>query len=147
MKYIIKGSEPIELTIWKDQANEDWIPTYDDLRGNVKSVVYEALKKEQGFICCYCERELANNNYHIEHHNPQENEIVDPLEFSNMLCSCQRSLKRGDELHCGNSKGCWFEETKFVSPLNPNCETKFKYTFDGHIEPYDVNDIAAFTTI
>ena len=135
------------MQIGKNLANEDWTPTYDKLSGNVKDAVYEALKNEQGFICCYCERELANNNYHIEHLIPQEKEIVDPLEFSNMLCSCQRRLKKGDERHCGNSKDCWFERTNFISPLNIDCETKFKYTFDGHIEPNDENDIAAVTTI
>ncbi|MDD4967962.1 MAG: TIGR02646 family protein [Paludibacter sp.] len=147
MKYIIKSEEPIEFTEWKNQANAEWTPSYDKLSGNIKNAVYEALKKEQGFICCYCERELMEDDYHIEHLNPQEKGIVDPLEYSNMLCSCQRQLKKGEPRHCGNSKGKWFKEESFISPLSPECERKFKYTFDGHVESANEMDYAASITI
>ena len=33
MKQITKQAEPQELIAWKNQANENWQPTYDDLRG------------------------------------------------------------------------------------------------------------------
>ncbi len=147
MKYIIKGEEPSEFTKWKNQANPQWTPSYDKLSGNVKDSVYGALKKEQGFICCYCERELTEDDYHIEHLNPQERGQVDPLDFSNMLCSCQRQIKKGEPRHCGNSKDNWFDEDSFISPLNHECEEKFKYTFDGHIEAANLIDNAAVVTI
>jgi len=147
MKHIIKGEEPIEFKDWKKQANAQWTPSYDKLSGITKDAVYEALKKEQGFICCYCERELTEDDYHIEHLNPQEKGKINPLDFSNMLCSCQRQLKKGEPRHCGNSKDKWFEEESFISPLNPDCEKKFKYTIDGHIEPDNEPDKAAIITI
>ncbi len=147
MKHIVKEDEPIEFTKWKNQANDEWKPTYDDLSGNVKRAVYASLKNEQGSLCCYCERELKNNDYHIEHLNPQERNDVDPLDFSNMLCSCQRRLKKGDPLYCGNSKGSWYIENEFVSPLNPDCEERFIFTGDGGIYPANENDVAAKTTI
>ncbi|MEI8085253.1 MAG: retron system putative HNH endonuclease [Paludibacter sp.] len=147
MKCIVKRSEPIEFTQWKDQANDDWTPTFAVLSGEVKGTVYKTLKEEQGFICCYCERELTGKDYHIEHLNPQEKEIIDPLDFSNMLCSCQRRLKKGEPRHCGNSKDDWFEEESFISPLDSDCEKKFKYTFDGHIESAIEKDNAAIITI
>jgi hypothetical protein len=55
MKYIIKNSEPIEFGKWKALANDNWKPTYSDLRGNEKTDVHISLMEEQGYICCYCE--------------------------------------------------------------------------------------------
>ena len=69
------------------------------------------------------------------------------LDYDNLLCSCQLELEKGEPRHCGNSKGSWFQENNFVSPLNPDCEKKFKYTFDGYIEPVDENDEPTITTI
>lgn len=147
MKHIVKRAEPEEFLEWKSLANEDWKPSYNELSGKEKKAVLKSLKEEQGFICCYCERELNENDYHIEHHNPQERGEIDPLDFSNMICSCQKQLKKGEPRHCGNSKGNWFNEDLFVSPLNPKCESRFKYTGNGEIEVVDNKDIAASTTI
>ena len=149
MKYIVKEAEPIAFTTWKNLANENWKPTYNELSGTEKDTVYDALLKEQGFICCYCERELRKNDYHIEHLKPKDKHKYPQfqLEYSNLLCSCQRELKSGEPRHCGNSKDNWFDEQLFISPLNPDCEIKFKYTYDGYIEPKDENDVSTKTTI
>jgi uncharacterized protein (TIGR02646 family) len=151
MKHIIKGAEPEEFTNWKNQANENWTPTFENLSGTEKRAVFEALQKEQGYICCYCECELKDDHFHIEHHKPQHpkdiQEKIDPLDYSNMLCSCQRNIKKGVLRHCGNSKDQWFDETQFISPLNPDCEKKFKFTLDGHIEPANSKDSAATMTL
>lgn len=149
MKYFKKGAEPQELIDWKNQQTEDWIPTFDDLRGAEKEFVYDALKKEQGYICCYCERELRDNDYHIEHLKPKDRNKFPELQlvYSNLLCSCQRNIKNGNPSHCGNSKGNWYNEDKFISPLYIDCETRFKYTGDGQILPSDEKDEAAKTTI
>lgn len=40
-----------------------------------------------------------------------------------------------------------YEEPLFVSPLDPNCEARFRYTFDGHIQASTDNDNGAQTTI
>ena len=147
MKHITKGAEPTKFTEWKNQANENWVPTYEKLSGKEKRSVFDSLKEEQGYVCCYCERELSSEDYHIEHLNPQERNEIDPLDFSNMLCSCQRVLKKGEPRHCGNSKGKWYEKEKFVSPLEPDCELRFKYTYDGQIMPFDEMDEPASITI
>jgi uncharacterized protein (TIGR02646 family) len=146
MKYIEKGKEPIEFTNWKKKKNSKWTPSFGDLSGKEKLAVLNALKREQGFICCYCERSLESIDSHIEHFVPQ-NKDIDALDFSNMLCSCQNRLRKGDPRHCGNSKNGWFEESKIISPFNSTCEKKFKYTFDGRILPSRKNDIGAVTTI
>ncbi|MFC5046030.1 retron system putative HNH endonuclease [Aquimarina hainanensis] len=141
MKHIIKSSEPQEFKDWKSLENENWKPTYNDLQNPEKQKVYNSLLSEQGYICCYCERKLIKSDYHIEHFKPQEDNKFPELqlEYGNMLCSCQRNVGKGEPLHCGNSKGNWFDE-RLVSPLDDDCETKFKYTFDGHIIPADRKD-------
>ena len=86
MKYIVKGEEPESFTEWKALANDDWKPTYDQLSGQVKKDVKNALITEQGSICCYCERKLSYDDSHIEHLNPQCTSTEGQLDFQNMLC-------------------------------------------------------------
>jgi uncharacterized protein (TIGR02646 family) len=147
MKHIQKGIEPEKFTDWKGLANEDWQPTYDDLSGDVKKAVKDALKAEQGSICCYCERRLQDDDSHIEHFRPQSNPSVDPLDFSNLLCSCQNQIKKGVPRHCGNLKDNWFDETLLISPFNPDCEQRFSFTQLGEIKPRSETDEAAQITI
>ena len=147
MKRIIKKQEPEQFTQWKAMANADWQPTYADLRGDVKQAVKTALMQEQSYICCYCERRLEQDDSHIEHFMPQSDISVDPLDFSNMLCSCQKELQHGEPRHCGNLKGNWFDKMLLISPLEATCETKCRYTADGHIASVDATDRAAQQTI
>jgi uncharacterized protein (TIGR02646 family) len=147
MKYIIKCQEPPLFSIWKGSATEDWNPTYDDLQGEENRELVDALIKEQGYICCYCESRLIVDESHIEHFKPQCDKDVDPLDYSNMLRSCQNILKQGDPRHCGHLKGNWFDSQLLISPLDPTCEGRFSYTIDGTIYPSNESDIAAIKTI
>lgn len=147
MKHIGKGAEPQIFTEWKELANDDWQPTYDDLCGKTKESVKNALMDEQGCICCYCECRLTDKDSHIEHLRPQSAPTVDPLDFNNMLCSCQNQFKKGVPRHCGNLKGDWFDDNLLVSPIDPDCETYFAYSADGEIRSVDPNNEAAKTTI
>ena len=147
MKYIEKQVEPSLFTDWKALANDDWQPTYDDLSGNEKKAVKQKLMAEQGYICCYCERQLMDNDSHIEHFKPQSDPSVDPLDYSNLLCSCQDQLKKGDPRHCGNLKEDWFDDELLITPLEPTCKNRFSYTGLGDIEPAVKQDNAASETI
>lgn len=149
MKYIIKEQAPQEFIDWKNKANDDWTPTYNDLSGDEKAAVFKSLKKEQGHLCCYCERELKNNDYHIEHLKPKDQNKFPELQlvYSNLLCSCQRNIEKGKPRHCGNSKDNWYIESDFVSPFDLGCERRFKFTGDGQILPADENDNAVKITI
>jgi len=71
MKYIQKRAEPQDFTHWKAQASPDWTPTYGALRGKEKATVKTALMVEQGYLCCYCERQIDDQDSHIEHFRPQ----------------------------------------------------------------------------
>lgn len=147
MKHIVKQQEPQPFSEWKALDNKDWQPTYGELSGKEKKAVKDALMAEQGYLCCYCERRLADNDSHIEHFKPQSETAVDPLDFSNMLCSCQDQLKKGDPRHCGNLKSDWFVDALLISPFDPGCENRFSFTGDGGIEPSQANDAAATETI
>jgi len=147
MKYIVKGPEPQAFANWKASGNNNWHPIYDNLDRDTKKAVKDALMDEQGYLCCYCERRLTTDDSHIEHFKPQSDESVDPLDFSNMLCSCQSNVRQGKPLRCGHRKGDWFDDELLVSPLDPSCEGRFSFTGDGHIKPTKENDVAAEETI
>lgn len=147
MKYIVKNEEPPEFREWKALANEDWQPSYDIMPSDVKKLVKKALMEEQGFICCYCERRLTDQDSHIEHFRPQSDLSVDPLDFSNLLCSCQNQVKKGEPRHCGNLKEDWFDTERIVSPFTPDCENRFAYAGDGTIRVAHDDDAGARQTI
>jgi len=147
MKHIIKCSEPQAFADWKALANEDWQPGYDNLSGKPKEALKDALMEEQGYLCCYCEHRLTLEDSHIEHLRPQSDSTVDPLDFANMLCSCQNQLNKGDPRHCGNLKGDWFDTLLLVSPLDSDCENRFSFTGNGAIKPLLPTDTAATETL
>lgn len=149
MKHIIKQEEPKSFINWKNNANDDWKPTYANIDRQERIDLLKSLKEEQGYICCYCERELNVGDCHVEHFRPKDKTKFPHLElvYDNLLCSCQVNTEKGEPLHCGNSKGNWFDEELLISPLDSTCESKFKYTFDGQILPSNEDDEAAKTTI
>lgn len=130
MKHIVKQEEPQEFSKWRATANDNWQPTYNDLSGPIKQSVKQALMAEQGYLCCYCERRLIDNDSHIEHFKPQNDPQVDPLDYANLLCSCQSRIAKGNPRHCGNLKNGWFDEQLLISPLSADCAGRFAYTGD-----------------
>lgn len=136
MKHIVKGSEPQSFSEWKanDKMCRSGKPKWKRLPKAIKDDLLESLKKEQGYICCYCEQKLETE-FHPEHLKPKGSKFFPKLQFeySNLLCSCQKELQKGEPRHCGNSKGSWYDTELLVSPLNPDCETKFTYTQDGYM--------------
>ncbi|VVB90831.1 Uncharacterised protein [uncultured archaeon] len=146
MKHIVKDKNTPKFDRWMVE-NVNCQPTYGGVQGETKKDLKNSLMKEQGYICCYCERRLTNDDSHIEHFTPQSNPGVDGLDYTNMLCSCQDKLKQGEPRHCGNLKDNWFDGELLVSPLDPECERRFIYTADGKIHPAIISDDAAITTI
>ena len=130
MRFIIKSNEPQEFTNWKNLENDDWTPTYGELNNPVKASVFTSLLKEQGHLCCYCERTLANKDYHLEHLNPQGNHEGDDLDYNNFLCSCLNKTAKGAPLHCGKKKA---NSVLPVTPLQPGCNENFTFNAIGEI--------------
>jgi uncharacterized protein (TIGR02646 family) len=154
MKYIPKGHEPATFSDWKAQANENWKPTWNTLRGSEKSGVHQALLQEQGYICCYCGMRIDLNTSHIEHFKPRKHFPELALDYKNFLSSCpgegqdnaEGILRNPDPNqletpilgeHCGHQKASWYNPDLTVSPQTPNCADYFRYTGLGEILPTD----------
>ncbi len=138
MKHIIKLAEPEELIAFKAEANDNWKPSYENLDSQVKIAIKKALIKEQGHICCYCERRVDEKYSHIEHYRPQHPYREFDLDYSNLHCSCFPDKVNVQPLHCGPAKddveGAKIHIDGIVSPLDSQCEAEFTYLFNGQIE-------------
>lgn len=149
MKHIGKREEPKELAQWKikRKVREDCQPKWKYLKKEVKEAVMSSLLEEQGEICCYCCRDVSFSDRHIEHFRPQEKFKARRFDYRNMLVSCQADKKPGEPWHCGYAKGGWFEEDMLISPLDKDCEDRFRYTAAGCVYPTDDSDVPARVTI
>ena len=144
MKYIVKQVEPLEFSQWKALENSDWKPAYSDLRGAEKGAVKASLLVEQGYICCYCNRRISSEDSHIEHLEAQSADEAGRLNYANMLASCLRETYRTQPLHCGKARE---NRPLPVTPLQPGCERRFRFSFYGDIHPADDADAEAAQTI
>lgn len=151
MKYIDKGEEPHFFTEWKtnDKMCDHGNPKWDRLNSVIKTNLKEVLIIEQGSICCYCGVQIKTINCHIEHFRPKKKDKFPQLqlEYNNLLCSCQLEFQKKEPKHCGRAKGSWFEEALTISPLDHNCESRFKFLENGSIQPFNKNDEGAKKTI
>lgn len=143
MKRVFKGTEPASFTEWKNSANAEWSPTYPTLQNPQKRELHNSLLLEQGFFCCYCGRETDADSSHIEHFKPQEHYEELALEYQNLHASCLRETKPGNPLHCSHRKGNWFDEAHYISPMDAQCEQRFRYLRTGEIQPTDSDDLPA----
>jgi uncharacterized protein (TIGR02646 family) len=135
MKYITKRSEPASFTDWKNILCDGWAPGWDNLLNPQKRSVLQALLTEQGFICCYCGMGIDDNSGHIEHLKPRDRFPHLELEYDNLLASCEGTTRSGiaRDNHCGHRKGDWYDDSLFISPLDPVCEDCFVFTSAGEI--------------
>jgi uncharacterized protein (TIGR02646 family) len=145
MKRVFKGTEPDSLIEWKALANDDWQATYDELRHPQKADLHHALLCEQMFCCCYCGVQIDATNSHIEHYRPQEHYEHLALDYQNLHASCLRALQKHPvvPLHCGHHKSNEFDEDAFISPLDADCEQRFRFLLTGEIQSARSEDGAA----
>ena len=135
MRYIEKRPEPVSFQHWKAQANTNWQPSYDDLRGPEKNDLHLSLMEEQGFLCCYCECRINETCSDIEHLKPRRRFPLNELDYNNLLASCLGGGGLGLPAgHCNGKKGNWYDAA-MVSPLQGDCGEYFMFTRDGQILP------------
>ncbi|MGS2719344.1 retron system putative HNH endonuclease [Paraglaciecola aestuariivivens] len=134
MKQITKRNEPQELLDWKALENDDWKPSFDNLQGNEKRAVRNSLLAEQGYICCYCNKDIGDDDFHIEHFRPQETFEALELDYNNLHASCLKNQEARGPFHCGMAKGNWFDNALTLSPL-ANHESSFNFLYNGLVEP------------
>ena len=133
MKQIVKSNEPQEVIDWKALANVNWQPNFDELSGLEKRAMRQELLEEQGYICCYCNKDISDDDFHIEHFRPQETFERLELEYSNLHASCIKNQPKGSPSHCGDAKSNWFDDKLTLSPLDDH-EISFRYLDDGIVE-------------
>jgi uncharacterized protein (TIGR02646 family) len=91
----------------------------------------------------YCEQNVDSKKSHIEHLKPRSTYRNETYNHGNLLASCAR----GPREHCGHHKAGWHDEALFVTPLQEDCESRFKYLGNGRIIPAKNDDNTAGETI
>lgn len=91
----------------------------------------EELVKEQKGLCAYCCARTTQETSHSEHIEPRNmkdgTKSRKSLDYNNIVASCNTLST------CGSHKGNEYDEKKFVSPLDEDCEERFSYDPDGYI--------------
>ncbi len=140
MRHIAKGVEPEFFAQWKRrnakivrecQWSEDSIPSEADRerwKGMRRRLKTDMIEREQGYLCCYCESRIAADTSEIEHICPRSKCRPLCFAYSNLLVSCTKTS------HCNHHKGSQYDERKFVSPLQSDSATQFRYLPDGSVE-------------
>lgn len=131
MKRVYKGIEPQLLNAYKKQHP---CGKYDD--PEFRQYTFELrqhLVNEQQEICAYCCKKITadNDSSCIEHIEPRHNKDGSyskrSLDYDNMVASCNTTGT------CSNSKGNEYDDTRFISPLSPECEEKIEFLASGEI--------------
>ncbi len=136
-----KGAEPKGLTGWQATPNASWesIPAGD------KNVVRDALLRDQGYLCAYCQRRIPakDGRMKVEHWHPQSTG-KDDRRWSNLLGVClgdeaaESGSTRG-ERHCDTARG---NAALFLHPVEgrgPDPREHLGYTAGGEARPSQDN--------
>ncbi len=134
MRHFNKGQAPESFLKWTDKnSNKSW----DDFgieASSIKNTLKKTLLEEQGYLCCYCECRVNNdNNSHIEHFKPRNLFPKERFSYNNLHISC---TKQGDKIRCGHKKDNTFNND-IISPLEEDCASHFSYKLSGEIEGKD----------
>lgn len=128
MLYIQKGKEPQFLTDFKKKYPKKDYDSNEFSEYRLK--LRKQLVEEQKGLCAYCCGRITkekSHNEHIEPRHPGKFASQKSLEYTNLVASCDNPKT------CGKKKGNSYDESKFVSPLDSQCEEKFTYYADGTI--------------
>jgi uncharacterized protein (TIGR02646 family) len=165
-----KLPQPTELTEWRLPRMLAVRPPrmecdYDSLRRfpNVLEVVEDGLFSEQGAICAYTGHRIslipANQNagitrevdFHIEHLTPRDHCVYgQKADYVNLVACWPRPNCGFEPAYGARKKGNWpapAEQELFVSPLRPDCTSRFNFNHRGEISIARNNDVPAETTI
>lgn len=130
MKRINKGTEP---EFWKEFKRKHPQTSYRDLGqvkkgAEVRHKMREQLMKEQYYLCCYCCRQIDEENSLNEHIRPEDHYPNETMDFMNLVASCKKDIDS-----CGPGKKNKYDEELFVSPLDEDCEEHFIFFPNGEM--------------
>jgi len=138
---------------------------YESLRKapGVIEVVENGLFAEQGGICAYTGHQIylapadphqgthREVKFHLEHLTPQAHcAYGQAADYANLVACWPRPNCGFEPAYGAKKKGSWpapAEQGLFVSPLRPDCSSRFKYNHRGEIAAAQNNDVPAETTI
>jgi uncharacterized protein (TIGR02646 family) len=133
MRFIEK-KQPPESLIKAQKENS----LYDDLFLETKNEIRESLLEEQGYICCYCMKEIDEHTMKIEHYQSQPDSSHLQLDFKNMLGACTGVIKEKGKTklteHCDSAKGS--EKLELLDPTESkklHFIKELKYTKTGKV--------------
>lgn len=145
MKFIDKRAHQNELEQFKHEMREDINLGYSH-PGFPRQAVIATLLEDQGFLCAYTMQKIGSDSCHIEHFKPQcdcrkkDQELIEngaqPLHediaWHNLFACYPKPPRRGE--HEPGYGAIQRKSTKLdVSPLDPLCESVFKFSYDGTI--------------
>lgn len=140
MRTIVKGPEPRELTEYRAREINYDGPNFTP----VKAAIRSALLQEQGHLCAYCMRRIADGHMKVEHWRSQQKYPLAQLSYSNLLgcCDGHEGSRRGAQT-CDTHKG---NTDLTINPSNPahHARLRVRYLGNGIVE---ADDIALSTDI
>ena len=131
-----KGIQPVELTALQSTPGSTWGSVGHD----IKAAVRQALVRDQGALCAYCERRITGEDdergrprMKVEHWRAQSSS-AEGLRWRNLLGVCLggTNVPRG-ELHCDSSRG---NAPLFLHPVEgegPDPIDHLSYTAGGEV--------------
>jgi len=152
MKYIQKNGCPEKYTLWCKSVVDTDEEDYNELKGVNKQILFDALIKEQGFICGYTMKKINRDTAHIEHIKPQSlcrrEKPGSDLDYTNLIACYPLKDNKAKYRYGATKKGDWWEKggKEFVSPLEYACESYFHFDLEGKIIA-STSNIAAINTI
>jgi len=151
MKYIQKGNGPHIYTRWCTDVTGTAKEDYRELPLAEKEALLGALIQEQGELCAYTMRRIADDSSHVEHIKPQvvcrAHGVGEDLRYANLVACFPRNGMKARYRYGAQHKDNWWDNggALFVSPLHPACEQRFNFDIDGTISPVRDNPAAIVT--
>ena len=126
------------IKIEKGTAPKEWTEIRNSGKRRFTSIpaLRAALLKEQGHLCAYCMRRLAElgenqtGNCRVEHWLCREQHPERELDYQNLLLCCNGDIN--EDAHCDNSKA---DKPLTFSPLRQECIDSIGYGWgNGYIK-------------
>ncbi len=153
MKRIVKNNGDIQDQIgaWVARARRKNTADWNHFsRDNAANGIYTATKaslvNEQGSICCYCERRVAESSCHIEHFRGKGRHPKTMFDYRNLHASCNGFPDKAHHC-CGHKRAQQNNPEIPISPLHEDCESRFRFTGFGSMKAAKDDDQDAAATI
>jgi uncharacterized protein (TIGR02646 family) len=153
VKRVSKGTQPKEYRDWRRKVKGTAKEDYRELPSSVKGSLLEALITQQGYLCAYTMKRIYLGTSHVEHIKPEAIcRAYRPgadLDYINLVACFPRVGMREPYRYGAQKKDNWWKDegANFVSPLDPNCEKRFRFDLDGNITAVNGNGPAKNTIV